>query len=210
MRSVNINCLVLGMPFRNIISIKIKENETIGELKRRIKAEKDYFETAGASDLRLWRTNTRIGSSNAIPSFDLSDSNEILSYFQIKDIWKEDPPKSNLHIVVKIEERNVGELKSMIKKRWKPLFSHIVSNELKLMAINVPPNQVIAYEEDKCLMKNLDKIKSVFTNSIYNYNFDHLHVMISSNTWKTHDGNTQGEFIRSDSMLERIVWRKVL
>ncbi|PKC57725.1 hypothetical protein RhiirA1_472056 [Rhizophagus irregularis] len=184
MRSVNINCLVLGMPFRNIISIKIKENETIGELKRRIKAEKDYFETAGASDLRLWRTNTRIGSSNAIPSFDLSDSNEILSYFQIKDIWKEDPPKSNLHIVVKIEERNVGELKSMIKKRWKPLFSHIVSNELKLMAINVPPNQVIAYEEDKCLMKNLDKIKSVFTNSIYNYNFDHLHVMISSNTWK--------------------------
>ncbi|POG66683.1 hypothetical protein GLOIN_2v1654661 [Rhizophagus irregularis DAOM 181602=DAOM 197198] len=103
MRSVNINCLVLGMPFRNIISIKIKENETIGELKRRIKAEKDYFETAGASDLRLWRTNTRIGSSNAIPSFDLSDSNEILSYFQIKDIWKEDPPKSNLHVVVKIE-----------------------------------------------------------------------------------------------------------
>ncbi|PKY49054.1 hypothetical protein RhiirA4_422649 [Rhizophagus irregularis] len=43
MRSVDINCLVLGKPFRNIISIKIKENETIGELKRRIKAEKDYF-----------------------------------------------------------------------------------------------------------------------------------------------------------------------
>ncbi|CAB4402092.1 unnamed protein product [Rhizophagus irregularis] len=205
MRSVNINCLVLGMPFRNIISIKIKENETIGELKRRIKAEKDYFETAGASDLRLWRTNTRIGSSNAIPSFDLSDSNEILSYFQIKDIWKEDPPKSNLHIVVKIE---VVALNCIISGY--PSDTHIVSNELKLMAINVPPNQVIAYEEDKCLMKNLDKIKSVFTNSIYNYNFDHLHVMISSNTWKTHDGNTQGEFIRSDSMLERIVWRKVL
>ncbi|CAB5188814.1 unnamed protein product [Rhizophagus irregularis] len=179
MRSVNINCLVLGMPFRNIISIKIKENETIGELKRRIKAEKDYFETAGASDLRLWRTNTRIGSSNAIPSFDLSDSNEILSYFQIKDIWKEDPPKSNLHIVVKIE---VVALNCIISGY--PSDTHIVSNELKLMAINVPPNQVIAYEEDKCLMKNLDKIKSVFTNSIYNYNFDHLHVMISSNTWK--------------------------
>ncbi|RGB25640.1 hypothetical protein C1646_771445 [Rhizophagus diaphanus] len=116
MRSVSINCLVLGMPFRNIISIKIKENEMIGELKRRVKAEKDYFKTAGASDLRLWHTNTRIGDSNAIPSFDLFDSNEILSYFQIKDIWKEDPPKSNLHIVVKIKERNVGELKSMIKK----------------------------------------------------------------------------------------------
>ncbi|POG64655.1 hypothetical protein GLOIN_2v1672739 [Rhizophagus irregularis DAOM 181602=DAOM 197198] len=158
MRSVNINCLVLGKPFRNIISIKIKENETIGELKRRIKAEKDYFDTIGASDLRLWRTNTHI--------------------------WKEDPPKSNLHVVIKIEERNVGELKSMIKKRWKPLFSHIVSNELKLMAINIPPNQVITYEEDKCVMKNLDKIKSVFANSIYNYNPDHLHVMISSDTWK--------------------------
>ncbi|GBC51867.2 hypothetical protein RIR_jg36745.t1 [Rhizophagus irregularis DAOM 181602=DAOM 197198] len=265
MRSVNINCLVLGKPFRNIISIKIKENETIGELKRRIKAEKDYFDTIGASDLRLWRTNTRIGSNNAIPCFDLSDSNEILSYFEIKDIWKEDPPKSNLHVVIKIEvvalnciisgypsdtyypieisvERNVGELKSMIKKRWKPLFSHIVSNELKLMAINIPPNQVITYEEDKCVMKNLDKIKSVFANSIYNYNPDHLHVMISSDTWKevhckaiykktiyekhekqfqwkithatsinlyrTHDGNTQGEFIRSDSMLERIMWGK--
>ncbi|GBC31975.2 uncharacterized protein OCT59_012870 [Rhizophagus irregularis] len=233
MRSVNINCLVLGKPFRNIISIKIKENETIGELKRRIKAEKDYFDTIGASDLRLWRTNTHI--------------------------WKEDPPKSNLHVVIKIEvvalnciisgypsdtyypieisvERNVGELKSMIKKRWKPLFSHIVSNELKLMAINIPPNQVITYEEDKCVMKNLDKIKSVFANSIYNYNPDHLHVMISSDTWKevhckaiykktiyekhennsngrsltqrAHDGNIQGEFIRSDSMLERIMWGK--
>ncbi|PKK61245.1 hypothetical protein RhiirC2_856375 [Rhizophagus irregularis] len=59
MHSVDINCLVLGKPFRNIISIKINENETIGELKRRIKAEKDYFDTIGASDLRLWRTNTR-------------------------------------------------------------------------------------------------------------------------------------------------------
>ncbi|PKY56948.1 hypothetical protein RhiirA4_477628 [Rhizophagus irregularis] len=103
MRSVDLNCLVLGKSFRNIISIKIKENEMIGELKRCIKAEKDYFETIGASDLRLWRANTRIGSSNAIPSFDLSDSNEILSYFQIKDIWKENPPKSNIHVVVKID-----------------------------------------------------------------------------------------------------------
>ncbi|UZO00501.1 uncharacterized protein OCT59_011630 [Rhizophagus irregularis] len=74
MRSVNINCLVLGKPFRNIISIKIKENETIGELKRRIKAEKIT-----------------------------SKLNEILSYFGIKDIWKENPPKSNIHVVVKIE-----------------------------------------------------------------------------------------------------------
>ncbi|POG72642.1 hypothetical protein GLOIN_2v1594024, partial [Rhizophagus irregularis DAOM 181602=DAOM 197198] len=196
----------LGKPFRNIISIKIKENEMIGELKRCIKAEKDYFET---------RTNTHIGSNNTFPCFDLFDSNEILSYFGIKDIWKENPPKSNLHVVVKIEERNVGEL------------NHIISNELKLMAINISPNQVITCEEDKCVMKNLDKIKSVFANSIYNYNPDHLHVMISSNAWKevhckaiykktsinlyrTHDGNTQGEFIRSDSMLERIMWGKFI
>ncbi|PKC02497.1 hypothetical protein RhiirA5_364102, partial [Rhizophagus irregularis] len=52
------------------------------------------------------------------------------------------------------------------------------------MDINIPPNQVITCEEDKCVMKNLDKIKSVFANSIYNYNPDHLHVMISSDTWK--------------------------
>ncbi|PKY34631.1 hypothetical protein GLOIN_2v1488583 [Rhizophagus irregularis DAOM 181602=DAOM 197198] len=133
------------------------------------------------------------------------------------------------------------------------------------MDINIPPNQVITCEEDKCVMKNLDKIKSVFANSIYNYNPDHLHVMISSDTWKevhckavykksicekhekefqwkithatvtlvklkdklrkyfsdlnntekefiglyrTHDGSTKGEFIRSDSMLERIMWGK--
>ncbi|CAB4428312.1 unnamed protein product [Rhizophagus irregularis] len=29
-----------------------------------------------------------------------------------------------------------------------------------------------------------------------------------SPTQRTHDGNTQGEFIRSDSMLERIMWGK--
>ncbi|GBC05112.1 hypothetical protein RclHR1_06040003 [Rhizophagus clarus] len=103
MRSVDIKCLVLGKSLRNTISIKIKENETIDKLKRRIKVEKDFFKTVGTSDLRLWRTNTRIGSNNAIPSFDLSDSNEILSYFEVKDIWKENPPKSNLHRVVKIK-----------------------------------------------------------------------------------------------------------
>ncbi|CAB4398100.1 unnamed protein product [Rhizophagus irregularis] len=238
------------------------------------------------------RYNTQLRSQNAnnikFRIYIYTSSNEILSYFGIKDIWKENPPKSNLHVVVKIEvvalnciisgypsdtyypieisvERNVGELKSMIKKRWKPLFSHIIFNELKLMAINISPNQVITCEENKCVMKNLDKIKSVFANSIYNYNPDHLHVMISSNAWKevhckaiykktvyekhekqfqwkithatvtlvkwkdklrkyfselhniekqsinlyrTHDGNTQGEFIRSDSMLERIMWGK--
>ncbi|RGB23905.1 hypothetical protein C1646_773835 [Rhizophagus diaphanus] len=238
MHSVDINCLVLGKPFRNIISIKINENEMIGELKRRVKAEKDYFDTIGASGLRLWCTNTRIGSNNAIPCFDLSDSNEILSYFEIKDIWKE-----NL------------------------ISTHIASNELKLMVINISPNQVITCEEDKCVMKNLDKIKRVFANSIYNYDHDHLHVMISSDTWKevhckaiykktvyekhekqfqwkithatvtlvklkdklrkcfselhniekqsinlyrTHDGNIQGEFIQSDSMLERIMWESFI
>ncbi|UZO28632.1 uncharacterized protein OCT59_022149 [Rhizophagus irregularis] len=48
MRSVNINCLVLGKPFRNIISIKIKENETNW---RTQKAEKDYFETVDAKGI---------------------------------------------------------------------------------------------------------------------------------------------------------------
>ncbi|CAB5208056.1 unnamed protein product [Rhizophagus irregularis] len=87
------------------------------------------------------RYNTQLRSQNAN---NIKFRNEILSYFGIKDIWKENPPKSNLHVVVKIEvvalnciisgypsdtyypieisvERNVGELKSMIKKRWKPL-----------------------------------------------------------------------------------------
>ncbi|GBC15312.2 hypothetical protein GLOIN_2v1789683 [Rhizophagus irregularis DAOM 181602=DAOM 197198] len=97
-----LNCLVLEKPFRNIISIKIKENEIIGELKRHIKAEKITLKllVQVTSD---YGTNTCIGSSNTIPSFDLSDSNEILSYFQIKDIWKEDPPKFNLYIIIKIE-----------------------------------------------------------------------------------------------------------
>ncbi|GBC36965.2 hypothetical protein GLOIN_2v1789683 [Rhizophagus irregularis DAOM 181602=DAOM 197198] len=100
------------------------------------------------------RYNTQLRSQNAnnikfrvlyvVNKFKLDSCNEILSYFGIKDIWKENPPKSNLHVVVKIEvvalnciisgypsdtyypieisvERNVGELKSMIKKRWKPL-----------------------------------------------------------------------------------------
>ncbi|GBC39184.2 hypothetical protein GLOIN_2v1594024 [Rhizophagus irregularis DAOM 181602=DAOM 197198] len=58
-------------------------------------------------------------------------------------------------------------------------------------------------------MKNLDKIKSVFANSIYNYNPDHLHNSNGrSPTQRTHDGSTKGEFIRSDSMLERIMWGK--
>ncbi|CAB4398101.1 unnamed protein product [Rhizophagus irregularis] len=52
-RDIESHSKILGKPFRNIISIKIKENEMIGELKRCIKAEKDYFETVGATTLNI-------------------------------------------------------------------------------------------------------------------------------------------------------------
>ncbi|CAB5351969.1 unnamed protein product [Rhizophagus irregularis] len=53
------------------------------------------------------RYNTQLRSQNAnnikFRIYIYTSSNEILSYFGIKDIWKENPPKSNLHVVVKIE-----------------------------------------------------------------------------------------------------------
>src|SRR5436190_312398 len=83
---VNLNCLVLGEPSKNRISVKISQYENVGELKRLIKA---LFAIFGASDLRLWLTNTPIGDDdNVIPSFTPFASGEIFSNNLVKFVWK--------------------------------------------------------------------------------------------------------------------------
>ncbi|RGB41470.1 hypothetical protein C1646_739100 [Rhizophagus diaphanus] len=70
--------------------------------------------------------NIKFGRVIVMKRYLLSDTacfvNEILSYFGIKDFWKENPPKSNIHVVVK--------------------------------------SKVITCEEDKCVMKNLEKLRA--------------------------------------------------
>src|SRR5438045_940968 len=77
----------------------------------------------------------------------------------------------------------VGELQSVIKKRWDPLFSHIVYDELKLMPIKELLNNPINSEPENS-MKSLNKISSDFSRFNYTYNPSHLHVLVSSANWK--------------------------
>lgn len=78
----------------------------------------------------------------------------------------------------------VGELQSMIKERWDPLFiSYIVYDELKLMPIKELLNNPIDSEPENS-MKSLDKISSDFNRFKYTYNPPHLHILVSFANWK--------------------------
>ncbi|RIA79127.1 hypothetical protein C1645_746111 [Glomus cerebriforme] len=101
---VNLNCLVIGDPFKNRITVKIGQYESVGELKRLIKAEKMYFSIFGASDLRLWLTDLPIGEDNVITEWELPDHEEIFSNNPVRDIWKEDPNVSKIHVIIKLPE----------------------------------------------------------------------------------------------------------
>ncbi|CAI2198706.1 19060_t:CDS:1, partial [Funneliformis geosporum] len=88
--------------FKNRITVKIGQYESVGELKRLIKAEKMHFSIFGASDLRLWLTDLPIGEGNDIPEWDLLDHDEIFSNNQVRFVWQEDPDLSKIHVIIKL------------------------------------------------------------------------------------------------------------
>ncbi|CAI2197554.1 17464_t:CDS:2, partial [Funneliformis geosporum] len=90
--------------FKNRITVKIGQYESVGELKRLIKAEKMHFSIFGASDLRLWLTDLPIGEGNDIPEWDLLDHDEIFSNNQVRFVWQEDPDLSKIHVIIKLPE----------------------------------------------------------------------------------------------------------
>ncbi|RGB30532.1 hypothetical protein C1646_765248 [Rhizophagus diaphanus] len=49
-----LNCLVQEEPYRDPISVRIGERDTIGELKKSIKAERSDLARFSASELKLW------------------------------------------------------------------------------------------------------------------------------------------------------------
>jgi len=99
---VNLNCLILGEPFKNRITVKIGQYESVGELKRLIKAEKTLFSIFGASDLRLWLTDIPIGNDDDIPEWELLDRKEIFSNNPVKFVWRGELHVSKIHVIIKL------------------------------------------------------------------------------------------------------------
>ena len=99
---VNLNCLVLGDPLKNRITVKIGQYESVGELKRLIKAEKMHFSIFGANNLRLWLTNIPIGEDNVILEWELPDHEEIFSNNPVRSVWREDLNVSKIHVIIKL------------------------------------------------------------------------------------------------------------
>jgi hypothetical protein len=81
-----LNCLVQEEPDRDPISVKIGERDTIGELKRNIKAERSDFARFGASELKLWRICKKIEDGKSLTFNNLTEDNKFLNIYEIGQI----------------------------------------------------------------------------------------------------------------------------
>lgn len=102
MNTIVLNCLVERELPKNVFPVRIRKNETIGDLKIAIKAEKAVFDIYGASDLRLWEANVQLGRSIPLDSKHLLDASELVAVEKIGKYWCSSRPiKGNLHVIIK-------------------------------------------------------------------------------------------------------------
>ena len=84
--------------------IKISSEETVGELKKLIKAEKpNYCEKIDAKDLTLWHVSLPVvpkKDRKAISLADVPSKEELDETDDISDVFQEMPPKKTIHIIV--------------------------------------------------------------------------------------------------------------
>ncbi|RHZ45675.1 hypothetical protein Glove_661g23 [Diversispora epigaea] len=105
---------------------------------------------------------------------------------------------------------NFGELQSMIKKQWNPLFNHIVFDELKIMIIKESLNDPM-YSESEKTVKTLDQINSVFNLRVkdglrqYFSDLDNVENQLID-IYKQNERGSEGELLESDTMLEQNIW----
>ncbi|RGB43893.1 hypothetical protein C1646_661132 [Rhizophagus diaphanus] len=86
-----LNCLVQEEPYRDPISVRIGERDTIGKLKRSIKAERSDLAHFGASELKLWRICKKIEDGKSPTFNNLTEDNKLLNIYEIGQIWSEPP-----------------------------------------------------------------------------------------------------------------------
>ncbi|KAF9301595.1 hypothetical protein BGZ74_006506, partial [Mortierella antarctica] len=101
---LNLFCLVDGETASNAFPAKVSLDDTVGDLKKRIKAEKtNDFSDIDADKLTLWKVSMPIvaADKHMVISLDSLDSKvELLPSDDISDVYGDAPlPKKTIHII---------------------------------------------------------------------------------------------------------------
>jgi len=97
-------CLVDGDSTSSAFPIKVSPDDSIGDLKKFIKAEiPDTFNGVDAKDLTLWRVSLPVIPANKhkpIAVSEIAFKTELDRTDDLNDVFEETPPKKTIHIIV--------------------------------------------------------------------------------------------------------------
>lgn len=96
MHSIRLFCLVKGEGTMRAFAITINKNETISDLKKKIRLDQPRaFTKTDSKDLRLWMVNVRDDGQDEIRC-----NVELMPTREIEEYWPETPAKNRIHVVV--------------------------------------------------------------------------------------------------------------
>ena len=103
--SVSLFCIVHGEQDATPFSIRVSGENTVDELKKFIKLEKQpEFDLIAADRLKLWKWN-QPASASMVKDVDLDSSKVLNPMTKISNVFRDDSPKEEcVHIIVKAPE----------------------------------------------------------------------------------------------------------
>ncbi|RIA98396.1 hypothetical protein C1645_870752 [Glomus cerebriforme] len=94
--------LKIGNAIAQAFPLRINRNESIGQLKKFIKAKKvPEFSFCDADRLRLWKVQVRVDNDKELNELTLHDKDQLLTWSTISSYFTDKPLDKHIHIVVK-------------------------------------------------------------------------------------------------------------
>jgi Crinkler effector protein N-terminal domain len=109
--TITLFCLVRGELVANAFSVKISPTDTIDDLKKLIKKEKENdFKDVDADKLTLWKVSIPADDANALKNLVLENNKdngvqELLPVKKIDKIFTSEPADEHIHVVVERPSR---------------------------------------------------------------------------------------------------------
>ena len=105
--SIKLFCLEKGKTpaAQHAFPVNISREETVGDLKKLIKAEKTpHFDNFPADNLRLWQVEIPVDRNDLIQ--ELQDNGQLKATDYIDDYWTATPKRRHIHVIVEVPTGN--------------------------------------------------------------------------------------------------------
>ena|SRR5947209_20246776 len=107
--SIKIFCLEKGKTpaVQHAFPVNISREETVGDLKKLIKAEKSVdFARVDPNNLRLWKVDISIDDDTVIQAQTLLQDNQLPVADEIEELWTDTPKRRHIHVIVEVPTGN--------------------------------------------------------------------------------------------------------